>query len=289
MNHQEIRLGTRSSKLAMIQTQIVDEKLINMGIRTTITNVKSEGDLDRFSSLSKIGGKGVFVNDLNMMIIDGKLDCAIHSAKDLPSEIPDEIEISMAIQGRSYHDFIVSDVKFENIKIGGKIGTSSPRRAAEIKYIRPDLEIVDIRGNVETRIKKLKQMGLDGLILAEAGIERLELHAQGEILPEEIFIPSPGQGIIAVTSLKNSAVSSVLRKISEKWSMERLQAERDCMKILGAGCSLPFGILIIPEGNNFKYNLCASIRNTLKYFSGQTGEIRDIYEICRKINNEIGQ
>ncbi len=283
MKHPEIRIGTRSSKLALNQTGIFMNSVDWTGIETRIEEIKSHGDMDLTSSLSEIGGTGVFTEKLNNMIAEGKIDLAVHSAKDIPSTLNEELEICMAIEGHNYRDFLVGKNDIKNIRAGGKIGTSSPRRMAEIKYIRPDIEVVNLRGNVETRLRKKTESNLDGIILAKAGLDRLNLNPEGFELPEDVFVPAPGQGIIAVTALKNSEISKHLKKYSEAWSMERLEAERRCMKIMGASCTVPFGILVLPIEKGYRYHICITNDKGINYSDGLSDNLSKIENACREL------
>lgn len=279
----DTRIGTRASRLALNQTRIFIDSVDWNDMGKEIVEVKSHGDIDLTSSLSEIGGTGVFTEKLNNMILDGEIDLAIHSAKDIPSSLNEEIEICMAIEGHNYRDFLVGTYNIKNIKASGRIGTSSPRRMAEIKYIRPDIEVVNLRGNVETRLRKKTESNLDGIILAKAGLDRLQLNPEGFELPEDIFVPAPGQGIIAVTALKDSEISKYLKRYSETWSMERLNAERRCMKIMGASCTVPFGILILPEEKGYRYYICITNEKGINYTDGFSDDLSKIEGICREL------
>lgn len=279
----DTRIGTRASRLALNQTRIFIDSVDWNDMGKEIVEVKSHGDIDLTSSLSEIGGTGVFTEKLNNMILDGEIDLAVHSAKDIPSSLNEEIEICMAIEGHNYRDFLVGTYNIKNIKASGRIGTSSPRRMAEIKYIRPDIEVVNLRGNVETRLRKKTESNLDGIILAKAGLDRLQLNPEGFELPEDIFVPAPGQGIIAVTALKDSEISKYLKRYSETWSMERLNAERRCMKIMGASCTVPFGILILPEEKGYRYYICITNEKGINYTDGFSDDLSKIEGICREL------
>lgn len=279
----DTRIGTRASRLALNQTRIFIDSVDWNDMGKEIVEVKSHGDIDLTSSLSEIGGTGVFTEKLNNMILDGEIDLAVHSAKDIPSSLNEEIEICMAIEGHNYRDFLVGTYNIKNIKASGRIGTSSPRRMAEIKYIRPDIEVVNLRGNVETRLRKKTESNLDGIILAKAGLDRLQLNPEGFELPEDIFVPAPGQGIIAVTALKDSEISKYLKSYSETWSMERLNAERRCMKIMGASCTVPFGILILPEEKGYRYYICITNEKGINYTDGFSDDLSKIEGICREL------
>ena len=279
----DTRIGTRASRLALNQTRIFMDSVDWNNMGKEIVEVKSHGDMDLTSSLSEIGGTGVFTEKLNNMILDGEIDLAVHSAKDIPSSLNEEIEICMAIEGHNYRDFLVGTYNIKNIKASGRIGTSSPRRMSEIKYIRPDIEVVNLRGNVETRLRKKTESNLDGIILAKAGLDRLQLNPEGFELPEDIFVPAPGQGIIAVTALKDSEISKYLKRYSETWSMERLNAERRCMKIMGASCTVPFGILILPEEKGYRYYICITNEKGINYTDGFSDDLSKIEGICREL------
>lgn len=240
-----MRIGSRKSNLAMIQAQLFSSKA---GGDNEIIGVESAGDINTEAQLREYGGSGIFTSRLNELVVSGYLDCAVHSAKDLPSIIPEELEVSAVFDWKYYHDVLIKNKNFENIKIP-VIGTSSPRREALMKLIYRECKIKNLRGNIETRIKKLKDGYYDCIVLSEAAIRRLKINEDFEVLRPEISVPSPNQGMIAVVSRKdtNEEIKKKIILAEEKLARERYNIEREIGKIIASGCSEPSGILFEPE------------------------------------------
>lgn len=242
----KIIIGTRGSKLALIQAEIVTgllkDKFPGIGIERKIIHTKGDKILD--VALAKVGGKGLFVKEIEEALLRGEIDLAVHSMKDLPSEIPEGLGIGAVLERENPFDAFVSD-KYESLKslpFGAKVGTSSLRRLCQIKQIRNDVEIVTLRGNVETRLRKMRE-GLDAVILAAAGLRRLGLaeHIR-EILSPPDFIPAVSQGVIVIESRDDdTGVNGVIKELNhaETWICAR--AERAFLARLGGGCQVPLG------------------------------------------------
>lgn len=243
MENKEIRIGTRASKLAMWQAEQVRLKCSQLypAVDVQIVQIHSGGDLDRTSTLASMGGSGVFVKELEVALLQDKVDLAVHSAKDMPSEVMDGLYIVSALERGRVEDALISrsGSVLDELPLNALIGTSSPRRKAQLLKIRPDLRTENIRGNVETRLSKVHEGTYDATMLAAAGMDRLGLlnHAT-QILPVDLFLPAPGQGIVAVECRKADAEwFHPLHQAASQEALFQLMAERAFLRTLGAGCS----------------------------------------------------
>ena len=241
-------IGTRGSKLAILQTEKVCERLRDLGLRDELTKktVSSLGDVITNRALYDMPSEGVFVKRLDMLLLAGKIDIAVHSMKDIPLERDEKLETSAVLPRDSPFDVLVSRYRLDDMLDGAVIGTSSVRRRFQfLNYAREKgvkVEIKDIRGNVDTRIKKFRRGEYDGVILAEAGLARLDMGIEYERLDRNPFVPSPGQGIIAVVARKGSEESEILKEIDDAETRVEAEVEREVLKVIGGGCSLPVGV-----------------------------------------------
>ena len=233
----KIIIGTRGSKLAMVQTHMVRDSLIKKGMDVELNKIKTSGDIFLEKSLKEFEGKGAFVSEINDMIVRGEIDAAVHSMKDVPTALPTDVEIAAVLPRASRKDVLVSDYKLTDLPEGATVGTSSVRRKAQLLKIRPDLLISNIRGNINTRIRKLKDY--DAIIMAKAGLDRLDIKIDIEELP---FITSAGQGAIAVASKKGSKADEVIRDLDHKKTRIETEIEREILGGLGGGCVVPMGV-----------------------------------------------
>lgn len=242
-----IRIATRQSNLALWQTNWVASQLqaTNPGLNVELVKITTKGDkiLDR--SLSKIGGKGLFVKELEQALLDDKADIAVHSLKDMPAIQPNGLVLSAYCEREDFRDVLISRDynSLANMPLGSKIGTSSVRRMAQLKIYRQDFEIIFLRGNVDTRINKAldEDSEYDGIILACAGVKRLgkeELIRQH--LPVSHFLPAPGQGIVTIESRQgDQKVHDILQSIKCQQTSLCAQAERAFNRVMGGNCSTP--------------------------------------------------
>ncbi len=248
----KLKIITRSSKLALWQTEFIAQKLQEVGFSTEIVTIETKGDkiLDR--SLSKIGSKGVFTEELEEKILSGEVHLAVHSAKDLPSHLPKGLKIIAFTEREQMNDVLVSFK--ENISLADKmvVGTSSTRRVAVLKHFYPHIQTTEIRGNLQTRLQKLQNGLCDALILAYAGIKRMNYeHLIREHLPLETFTPTAGQGSIAVEISEHleKDLQEKLRKIlNHKATAICVEAERAFLHTLQGGCSVPVFVLATWQG-----------------------------------------
>ncbi|MEI7857289.1 MAG: hydroxymethylbilane synthase [Methanomicrobiales archaeon] len=234
-----ITIGTRGSKLALAQTETVMKKLSALGISSEKQIISTQGDTTLGVPLHEIGGQGVFVRALDDAILAGEIDCAVHSMKDIPAYRPHGIFTAAVLKRDSPADYIAHNGPLGKVKV---IGTSSTRRRAQLLRHDPDLVVKDLRGNVDTRLRKLNDGEYDAIILAEAGLTRLGLRIPGERFPPEKFVPSPNQGTVAVVSRADPSLMEVLSALDHPQSRNDVLIERAVMEQLGGGCYTPLGI-----------------------------------------------
>ena len=236
-----LRIGTRGSKLALIQAETVKSLLAKIGVESKLIIVKTSGD--NFADKPfREAGIGAFVRDIDDLMLMGDIDIAVHSMKDVPTKRPKEIGICAVMPRAAPYDVLI----FEHpLHEGATIGTSSLRRQAQLARYYPFYNRRQIRGNVDTRMRKLRASEFDAVILAEAGLERLGIRINKKRLP---FVPSPNQGIIAVTANQEIDEFDAVAKINDKQTLIEGMVERVIMEALGGGCLVPLGILAHLEG-----------------------------------------
>jgi hydroxymethylbilane synthase len=245
MNAKELRIGTRGSQLALYQANWVKEKLIQTHphLKVTLITIKTTGDKIQDAPLAKIGGKGLFVKEIEEALILKRVDLAVHSIKDVPTELPKELHLSAITRREDPRDvFISKDGKnLRELQQGAKIGTSSLRRQAQLLHFRGDLELIPLRGNLDTRLKKLEKMNMDGIVLAMAGVKRLGFESRiTEIIPTEISLPAIGQGALGIETRKgDKEVEERIHFLNDPPSAIAVSAERAFLKKLEGGCQVP--------------------------------------------------
>lgn len=250
-----IKIGTRKSKLALAQTNIVVNEIKNYfpSINIQVIHFTTKGDKVLNKPLINIGGKGVFVTEIEDALINKEIDLAVHSAKDLPLQLQDNLTISAVLKRGNYRDTLVT-VKGKEIDFSREIiiGTGSNRRKLAFKNLYPNATFKDIRGNVDTRLNKLYNGEYDGIILAMAGVERLNLLSDSRFtftpFDYKEFVPAPCQGIIAIES-RNNDLTEILSKINHKDTFYAFETERHILNILNADCGMPLGAYSFVENN----------------------------------------
>ncbi|MEX1054028.1 MAG: hydroxymethylbilane synthase [Nitrosopumilaceae archaeon] len=240
-------IGTRGSALSLAQTNWVISELKKKSpqLEFDIITIKTKGDTDA-RPIFTINQKGIFEKEIDRAVAEGTVDFAVHSLKDVPSELPEGLVLACIPKREAANDIFISkdNSTLATIKKGSVIGTSSLRRAVQISRIRPDLLVKPIRGNVETRIRKLQEGEFDGVVLAQAGIARLGLDVKFEKLSTKDFPPSPGQGAIAIVSrMDNNALIQTLKTIEDPDSRIAVEAERALSIFVDSGCRFPVGAL----------------------------------------------
>lgn len=250
-----IKIGTRKSKLALAQTNMVVNEIKKYfpSINIEVVHFTTKGDKVLNKPLINIGGKGVFVTEIEDALLNKEIDLAVHSAKDLPLKLQDNLTISAVLKRGNYRDTLVT-VKGKEIDFSREIiiGTGSNRRKLAFKNLYPNAAFKDIRGNVDTRLNKLYNGEYDGIILAMAGLERLNLLSDSRFtftpFDYKEFVPAPCQGIIAIES-RNNDLTEILSKINHKDTFYSFQTERHILNILNADCGMPLGAYSFVENN----------------------------------------
>lgn len=286
----KVRIGTRKSKLALAQTEMFANALKKRfdDIDTEIVCISTKGDKILDKPLAMIGGKGVFISELENALLSGAADMAVHSAKDLPLELAYGLEISSALNRGNYRDVLVTR-KNEPIKNEERfiVGTGSLRRRGFIKKQYPLVQIKDIRGNVDTRINKLINKEYDAIILAAAGLERLSLYnsEKYDVTPFEYsdFLPAPCQAIVVAESKTGSAISERLKEISHTETMLEFETERQIPKLLNADCGMPVGAF--SKVTNSKIELIIST-DCKKTISG-SADIKDRFNLAKRLVSKL--
>lgn len=240
-----IIVATRKSALAQTQTGLVIndiEKSHNVKCEKLLIETIGDKILDR--SLDKIGGKGLFIKEIEVALLEDKAHIAVHSMKDMPYELPLDFIIGAVPEREDVRDVLVSrdNMKFKDLPKGAKIGTSSRRRASQLKLLRPDLEIVPIRGNVQTRIDKIEKLGLHGTILAAAGLKRLQMeHVIAEYFNPQDLVPAVGQGALGIEIKSGSTYIKYIENMDDKFTRICVEAERSFMRELKGDCHSTIG------------------------------------------------
>lgn len=250
----KVRLGTRGSKLALAQANIVKNKLVEAHpqIEFEIHIIQTSGDIDLKSPLSEIGGKGVFIKELEVALNQNKIDIAIHSLKDITSALLPGLQLSAFLKAEAVADVLILDAKhssFEDLPEDAKIATGSLRRKALLRKLKPRIKTVDIRGNVPTRIAKLQEGHFDGVVLSEAGLIRLGLqHLISYRFDPYLFCPAPGQGVIALeTRTDNDSIQQICQAINDQEQMIKSTTELAFLERVQFDCRAPLGLHAILE------------------------------------------
>ena len=234
-------IGSRGSQLALWQANYIKERLEARGAECRIEIIKTTGDLVLDQPLHQIPGKGLFTKEIEEALLDRRIDMAIHSLKDLPTELPPGLVLAAMPQRTDPRDAIIGG-KLRDLKFGARVGTSSLRRIAQLKRIRPDIQLLPIRGNIDTRISKIERGEYEAVVLAAAGVQRL---GWGEIISEifrpDIICPAVGQGALAIETLKTGPGFEAAAPLDDPWTNIPVTAERAMLAELGGGCQVPIG------------------------------------------------
>ena len=282
-----LKVGSRGSALALIQDHVVITKLKanNPALSFEVDTVRTRGDADQTSKLAGMG-LGIFVKELEQELLGGKLDIAVHSLKDVPTQLADGLILGAVLSREDPRDILVSRDGWTlgDLPPGAKIGTSSPRRAAQLKKYAPQVEVVSIRGNVETRLRKAQGEEADGAVLAAAGMIRLGLQEQiTEYLSITEFVPPPGQGILAVEARADDhRMLTLLSAIDDPDTRLEATAERAFLAELGGGCSVPVGAYAQCTAGDMLMTIFMSTEDGVESVTTQVkGPKEDAVEIAR--------
>jgi len=241
-----LRIGTRGSLLAKWQAESVRKQLFALaGVEAEIIIIKTAGDKLQQAPLSQIGGKGIFIKELEDALLDESIDLAVHSVKDIPTEVPRGLSFPAVCRRDDIRDCLISPTgaTLETLRQGARVGTSSLRRRAQLLRLRPDLDIRELRGNVDTRLRKVGDGEYDAIVLAKAGLDRLGLSQRiSETFAPEVFMPAVGQGAIAVeTRLSDNETGDILSKLDDPETRGAIITERALLGALQGGCQVPIG------------------------------------------------
>ena len=277
-----LKIATRKSPLALWQAEFVKSKLASLypDLKIELVKMTTQGDQILNSPLSKIGGKSLFIKELEIGMNEGRADIAVHSMKDVPYELPQGFEIGAILERENPFDAFVSNDynSISDLPNGAKLGSCSLRRIVQIKAIRPDLEILDLRGNVNTRLKKLDDGEYDAIILACSGLSRLgfEDRIKQDLSPND-SLPAVGQGALGIEIKANDhKISSLIEPLSHKRTMTEVSAERALNATLQGGCSVAIGAFATSKGSELK--LCGMVGNV------NSGEIIRVEELGETSN-----
>lgn len=255
MTKKIIKVGSRDSQLALWQTNYAIEQLrpVFEGYEFEIVDMKTKGDKILDVSLSKIGDKGLFTNELEAMMLSGEIDMAVHSLKDMPTSLPDELALTCFLQRYDHRDAFLSKHPggIMDLPEGAIVGTSSLRRRSQLLAMRPDLNVRDLRGNVNTRLKKYHEGDFDAVILAVAGLERLGFGDEISLrLEDDVFIPAVGQGALVIESRADRKdLLERFARVNDTATVRCVTAERQFMCALDGGCQVPMGAIAKIEGD----------------------------------------
>ncbi len=277
-----LRIGTRASRLALAQAVWVKDKIENRypGLKVELVKIRTTGDRILDSPLSKIGGKGLFVKEIEEALIKESIDLAVHSMKDVPAELPEQLCLASFPEREIPQDAFVSlkSREISRLSVGARLGTSSLRRSAQALAFRPDLNIVPLRGNVDTRLKKLESGEVDGIILAAAGLARLGLADRiTDYIPSEHMLPAVGQGALGLEIRKGDRrTEELLSFINHKDTELAVRAERALLKELGGGCQVPIAAYAQVRGEDIDLDaLVASVDGSIIIRDNTVGKTYD--------------
>jgi hydroxymethylbilane synthase len=251
-----VRIGTRASELALRQARLVESALLARGVRSELVTFKTSGDKKLDQPLTAIGGKGLFTRELEVALAKNKIDCAVHSLKDLPTELSDGLEIIAQLEREDPRDVLVVNrgtgaETLDDLPAGSRVGTSSLRRRAQLLARRPDLEAVELRGNVPTRLRKVESGSVHAAILAAAGLIRLDVEQRITMyLDPPEWLPAAGQGAIAIQARSDdSRMKELLLPLDHTPTSIATRAERAFLAALEGGCQVPIGALVSDSGD----------------------------------------
>ena len=283
-----LRIGTRASALARWQAESVRSQLAGLGVAAELVLIRTSGDRDAEAPLRAMGGKGIFIKELEDALLESRVDLAVHSMKDVPTELPSGLMVAAYCERADVRDALVSrdSLPFERLPAGARVGTGSLRRRAQLLLRRPDLQMVELRGNVDTRLAKVARGDCDAIVLAKAGLERLQMADRiTEVLSAEICLPAAGQGAIGVEARANDdEVLESLRRLNHLETQIAVQSERTVLAALEGGCQVPIGVWARQEGPEFVVEACvlaADASESLRV--RRAGLSRDAEDLARRV------
>lgn len=295
---QHIRIGSRGSDLALWQANHVKRQLENLGCSVDITIITTQGDAIQHLSFDKLEGKGFFTKEIEQALLDNTIDLAVHSHKDLETNQPEGLKIACVSEREDPADLLliakgsVDTSKVWNLKENAIVGTSSARRKSQVLRFRDDVQIRDLRGNVPTRIQKLRDNQYDAILLAKAGVDRLEIDlSEFEVFvmdPTE-FVPAPAQGVLALQIRESdTALFETLQKMNHSEVQKRIAVERKVLNLMQGGCQLPLGVYC--DENEIVYvSYSSNWENGSNWYEYSTDNLDDLAEIIVEDLNAAAQ
>jgi hydroxymethylbilane synthase len=288
-----LRIGTRGSPLALWQANHVADRLrpVVAPRAVELVHVPTEGDRDQSASLAHIGGRGVFTKEIERALLDGRVDVAVHSLKDLPTQPVEGLVLAAVPPRGPTGDVLVSanGIAFDALPPGARVATGSLRRRAQLLHRRPDLRLADIRGNVETRLRKLRDDGYDALVLAQAGLERLGLDVAAEVLDPAWMLPAVGQGALGLECRSDDAdTRAILARLEDPTTRRAVEAERALLYHLGGGCQVPLGALAAVVGDELTLRAAVLALDGTRRVAGEaTGPAADAADVGRHLADRL--
>lgn len=293
MTRKSVRIGTRGSALALAQANWVAKELrrADPDCNVELVVIKTKGDILQNVSLAKIGGKGVFVKEIEDALLDGRIDLAVHSMKDVPSALPEGLAIAAMPEREDPRDVLISrdNLPLDKLRRGARIGTGSLRRNVQLRQLRPDLEVVPLRGNLDTRIRKIDRDNLDGIILAAAGMRRLGWTWQiSDYISVMEMLPAVGQGAIGIEIRQDEGWEERLLHLQHQPTWEEVTAERAFLLTLGGGCLLPIAGHAVRDGGNILLRgLVGSLDGRTIIRGEEVGPPEDAAAIGRRLGEKL--
>lgn len=290
-----LRIGTRGSALARRQTDLVVQALqaAAPGTKVEVVAVQTEGDRRIDVSLDVFGGQGVFVKEIEQRLIDGDIDLAVHSLKDMPAQSPDALVIGAVLPRADARDALITRAGLDLAALSPhpRIGSDSSRRACQLRALRPDVEIATIRGNVDTRLRKVDAGDYDAVVLAAAGLERLGLlHRTAHIFSIDEMLPAPGQGALAVQCrAADKDLRALLSAVDDALTRTATDGERSFLRALGAGCSLPIAAHATATAAAVHLDALIASSDGRLHRGSRDGPIADAAPLGESLAHELGR
>ena len=279
-------VGTRGSQLALAQTKQVCKDLSRItGEEIDLEIIKTKGDKITTSQLYNMDSKGLFTKELDIALLDEEVDFTVHSFKDLPTELDEDLEIVAVPIRESPREVLISEKTWKELEPGSKLGTSSLRREAFCNHYDKGFELKPIRGNIETRIRKVYESDLDATLMAEAGLKRLNLTKYIKtVFPLDYITPPAGQGALAIITRKDSEVKEKISKLNDYFSMQEVLAEKKVLEELGVGCQWPIGAIARMNDKEFNiYSILLTKEGEILKEHNEKGSVKDAVELGRSI------
>ena len=282
-------LGTRGSKLALTQAEACAGKLRAAGLEVEVRIIRTTSDHHPETPLSVIDRRDVFTRQLDEALLGGEIDLAVHSLKDVPTELPEGITLAAITERRDPSDALISEEHYDvsGLPEGAVVATSSLRRRAQLLSRRPDLRIVEIRGNVDTRVRKMRAGEADAIVLARAGLERLGLDVPHAVIPPDAMLPAVGQGALTAATLEDHPLHGLIREVLNHEPTERaVLAERAMLRALEGGCRVPVGALGVAEDDLVRLRGVVASPDGALLYSGEAEGV-DPEEVGERLAREL--